>query len=170
MALTGYRRSCGKRSGGIRSIWLAAASSVESAEYDYTTDSYVMVALTGDVEFVRYHFKEDEAAYREDVSYDGSGIVTHTLSFLIERMDSNSTDAVMEFLNASSGGIVAVVETANGVSMLVGYSEKFGTERALKLRSAIGTTGRKLCDVTAESITLESTDTCKSRPFTGSIW
>ena len=163
MALTGYKRSCGKRSGGIRSIALVEADKIQSVTKAPDGERFSAVELNDGASFVGYRFEEDQALYEETVSYDsGSLMVTHSLSMALGRMDAASRQAVEELIEASPCGIVAVVVTNNGDALLVGYSEKFGTERALHLDRSIGTTGRKLSDSTSESIVLVSTDTGKA--------
>lgn len=78
MALNGYDLRCGKRSGGIRTIALAAVNDIAGVEYE--GDKAAGITLASGAAFAAYHFKEDEALYTEQVSYpDGALVVTHTV-------------------------------------------------------------------------------------------
>lgn len=166
MSLKGYRRACGKRSGGVKSVALIEASAIGKVRYDAASGSYTSVSGA----FAAYHFKEDEARYTETVSCaSGPATVRHELTLDLERMDAQTCRAVQELCGNPGDGFIAVVTTANDVSLLVGYSPKFGAEYPLRLAKSVGTTGSALTDTTAESIVLESTDTSKSLVFTGTI-
>lgn len=166
MTPNGYRRACGKRSGGVKSVALIEARALAGVQYDAASGSYTSVSGA----FAAYHFKEDEARYTETVSCGaGPALVKHELTLDLERMDAETCRAVQELCADAGGGFVAVVTTANDVSLLVGYSSKFGAEYPLRLAKSVGTTGSALTDVTAESIVLASTDTSKSLMFTGAI-
>ncbi len=168
MALTGYKRSCVRKSGGVRQIALIEAGKIESLTYDDASDSYSAIALEAEAKFVRYEFSEDEAALNEKTTMKaGTLVVEHTLSFELGKMDDTSRKAVEELVDASYQGIVALVTTNNGHTLVVGYSEEFGLERALCLESAEGVSGKKLSDSTKETVVLSSTDTARARVYTG---
>ena len=65
--------------------------------------------------------------------------------------------------------MVAIAEDANGLKWVVGYSENFTTDRALKITSDTTTTGKALTDLTGSTIVLMSEDNEKVRSFTGSV-
>ncbi|MDL2319899.1 hypothetical protein LJC45_02065 [Alistipes sp. OttesenSCG-928-B03] len=170
MELTGYAPACAKRSGGIRSVALADAGAVAGAQYAATDGTYKWVTLTGGVGFREYRFREDEAAYTESVAFtDGLPLVTHTLSFALERMDAACREAIEELCAATDKGLVAIVTTNAGVSFLVGYSEKFGAAYPLRPARVSGVSGSKPADLSAEKIVLVSRDTEKAREYTGNI-
>ena len=168
MQLTGYRRACGKRSGGIRSVALVQAGAVAGVKYDGLNRRYTEVTLQSGEAFAVYHFKEDAAVYTERVASDPSGsLVTHTLTMMLERMDAASAEAVQALCKASLyGGLVAIVTFNNGGSFLVGYSDRFGLEYPLRMKTAAGVSGTLLTDACGESVTLACVDTDKACAYT----
>lgn len=170
MALAGYEKSAGKRSGGIRSIALAAAGDIVSVEIDNASGVCTGIDFGDNGGFGIYEFMEGEASFTEEMSVaDGVAKVEHKITFVIERPDNNSTDAIMKLLETSKEGIVAVVKTNSNVSFLIGYSDKFGTEQPLRLENSHMSTGSGPADNTTESITLVSRDDCKAMVYDGSI-
>ena len=78
MALTGYKRLCSRRSGGIRQVALIEAGKITAATYHADTDSYTAIALAAGAKFARYEFREDEARLAEKMSISkGSLVVEH---------------------------------------------------------------------------------------------
>lgn len=170
MELTGYRRACGKRSGGIRSIALVGADAVTGAGFDRNTGTYTDISLRGNAKFSLYHFKEDEARYNEAlVATAGPMLVQHKLEFTLGKIDRESSGAAEELCRASADGIIAIVTTNNGVSLLVGYSEKFGTEYPLRMDKCSADSGRKITDAGIHQITLSSKDTANAKVYSGEI-
>ncbi len=168
MQLSGYRRACGKRNGGIRSLALVQAEAVAEAEYDVDAGCWARLTLSQGKEFAEYHFKEDEAVFTETVTANAAGVlVTHTLSFVLERMDTASARAVRELCTSTPNGLVAIVTTNNDVSVVVGYSRKFGAGYPLRVQRAAAASGRKLADTSAETVVLVSVDIDKAIPFVG---
>lgn len=170
MQLTGYRRACGKRNGGIRSLALVQAEAVTAADYDVDAGCYTGITLAGGKAFAVYHFKEDEAAFTETAVTNAAGaLVTHRLSFTLERMDEASATAVQELCKSAPNGLIAIVTSNNDVSVLAGYSERFGAAYPLRVQSAAAASGRKLTDVSVETVVLASSDVDKARPYTGPV-
>lgn len=168
MRLTGYRRTCGRCNGGIRSVALVGADAVAGVERDPATGGYTAITLAEGAAFALYRFREDQAEYTETVSTDeGPVLVEHALEMMLERMDGASARAVQELCGA--GGVVALVTTNSGVTLLVGYSDRFGARYPLRLNRSSGESGRRPTDDTAERVVLRSADTAKARVFTGEL-
>ncbi len=167
MGLTGFRRVNGKRNGGLWSVVLVSAGAVTSVT-KAAEGEYSAITLANSQTPAVYHCKEDEACYTETINQ--GGVVTHELSLMMERMDPVSAKAVTEIIEAShDSGIVAIIRTNNDTAMLVGWSDRFGGRYSLRLHSATGETGRKLSDVSAETVTLRSVDTDKAWAFSGAM-
>lgn len=140
---------------------LISASNIAGITFDNC--EITAVQLKEGCKFYPYEFREDEAEYRETVSFaNGAYTVLHELKFLLEKMDTNSYISVRELISKCPAGIVAAVISANNDCFIAGYSPEFKAERPLRLTSAIGTTGKALKDATNEIITLQSTDVSKS--------
>ena len=65
MVLTGYKKTCGKQSGGVRSLFLIEKDKVKSLTQEAAEKSYSAIVLVADAAFSKYEFKEDEAEFKE---------------------------------------------------------------------------------------------------------
>lgn len=168
MALTGYTKSHERKHGGVRSIALIPRMYLTSATYNDTGYAYTAFSFSGTTRFEKYEFEEDEAYFKEVVhAQRGSFTVTHEIAFSLERMSGEVTYALNELLKNHSLGMIALVQTTNGDLFVVGYSEEFKGERALRIASMEGMTGSKLTDAAGERVVLRSEDVAKSRSFFG---
>ncbi|MDD3108915.1 MAG: hypothetical protein PHV49_06900 [Alistipes sp.] len=168
MSLTSYTRSSGRKNGGIRTIGLIDQSELVSATYSSADQGYSEITLSEACYFAKYEFREDEAEYKESVSVNHDArVVTHELSFILDKMGNDAAQALTDLLNAHNSGIIALITTTNGDSFLVGYSPEFLKERPLRIDTVNGTTGKQLGDNTREIVTLKSQDVTKARPFLG---
>ena len=170
MALTGYMQSSLGRRGGIRLLSFVEASAVTEVVYDAATDSFSSVILADGASWADYEFQEDGASLVERTTVAGNSItVVHELSLILPRMDDNSGRALRSLLEASPTGLIAVVGTNGGDSLLVGYSLEFGSERPLRVNSAVSRSGQKPSDGAGRTVVLVSTDTAPARMFSGRL-
>lgn len=170
MALTNYVRTRSRKNGGIRMLGLIERSEIAEVTAQGSTTEFTAITFEEGCCFSKYEFREDEAVYKESVSVsNGARIVTHELSFLLDKMGSECSAAVSAIAEAADEGLIAIVQTTNGDTFLVGYSQEFGKERPLRLDSSDGTTGKQLSDGTSEVVTLSSTDVAKARIFAGDL-
>jgi hypothetical protein len=147
-------------------VALVRAGAVAGVERD-AEGGYSLLSLAAGEDFAIYRFKEDEALYVEEVAADG--LVTHTLSFTLERMDAASAAAVEQLCAASPEGLVAIVATNNDTAVVVGWSERFGGRYPLRLERGVGSSGRQPVDISTEHVVLRSIDTAKARAYTGVV-
>ena len=170
MALSNYVRTRSRKNGGIRMLGLIERSEVATITSQGSTTEFTAITFEEGCCFSKYEFREDEAVYKESVSVsNGARIVTHELSFLLDKMGSESSVAVSAIAEAADEGLIAIVQTMNGDTFLVGYSQEFGKERPLRLASSDGTTGKQLSDGTSEVVTLTSTDVSQAKIFAGEL-
>ena len=91
------------------------------------------------------------------VSDDGILRVHHTLTLVVPR------EAAAALLPLAAGmaaaGVTAVVRTAAGEELTVGWSERFGFEQPLRLRSLLLGSGTHAADGNAATLRFESDDT-----------
>lgn len=166
MPLANYTKKFQRRNGGIRLIGLVDRRDVVSITYSEAEKGFTDVTLDDDCYFSKFEFREDDAEYRERVvTKDGAATVVHELSFSLERMSPEAASAVESLIEVSRSGLIAVIVTAAGESMLVGYTSSLGMERPLRIASADASTGRLLSEVTSESVTLRCEDLSKARPL-----
>ncbi len=101
---------------------------------------------------------EERSSYEEElVSDDGILRVHHTLTLVVPR------EAAAAMLPLAAGmaadGVTALVTTAAGERLTVGWSERFGFEQPLRLRSFRLATGTRPADGNAATLRFESDDT-----------
>lgn len=170
MALTGYKKVCGKRSAGIFRIGLIEAADFTAATAADETFAYSAISLATGKFFKKYEFQTNQAEYQENCDgASGSNIVTKNVIFKTADMDSVSQSAVQEIMDASYCGLIAVVQKPNKETFVVGYGEDFLKERPLTFGTSTGTTGRALGDEMGDEVTLTCIHTEKSRMYTGDV-
>lgn len=101
---------------------------------------------------------EERSSYTEEiVSDDGILRVHHMLTLVVP----HEAAAAMLPLAAgmTAGGVTALVATAAGEQLTVGWSERFGFEQPLRLRSFSLETGKRPADGNAATLRYESDDT-----------
>ncbi len=168
MALTGYNQKYIRRNGGLKNIALINIDSIENASLNSEQNAYTEITLAEGSGFAKYRFFEDEAEFTETVTRtNGALVVTHTISFALDKMGGATSAIIEELARESQNGLAAIVTTVNDDSFLVGYSPEFKKEYPLRLVSITGESGRQLSDPTRETIILRSEDISKAKPFTG---
>ena len=110
MALIGYQRKSERKNGGIRTVGLTEASNIASIEYSKDDRAFFEITLVNGQKFTKYEFREDEAEYKETISLSNhSPIVTHELTFMLDKMGYEASASVESMLNTTLGGLVALV-------------------------------------------------------------
>lgn len=170
MALTGYKKTCGKQSGGVRSLFLIEKDKVKSLTLEAAKKTYSAIAMVAAAAFARYEFKEDEAEFKETTKVEnGSVMVTQEVTLVLPKMGDASRVAVEELADISPCGMVGVVVDNMGNARVVGYNEEQKDSRPLRLSQSEGTTGKALSDATGETVTLTCNTTEKAYLFTGDV-
>jgi hypothetical protein len=154
MALVGYTRNCGLQSGGGKKVYLIEVADLTSMTA--TSGVYTAITLVSAKIWKQYEFDPDTCEIKEDVAVENNCMkVTHGLEFYLTRMSATARAAVSEIALASACGLIAVVEDNNGVKWVLGYSENHGKLRPLILKTAAGSSGKKLTDANGYTVKLE---------------
>jgi len=155
MALTGYTRTCGLQSGGGKKIYLVEPADLTS--FTYASPQYTAITMVATKVFKVYEFETDSLEIREEVSIENGCLkVVHGIDFYLQKMGTAARAAVEELALAGSCGLIAVVEDNNGAKWVLGYSENHLKLRPLLLKTAKGTSGKKLTDANGYTVTLEN--------------
>lgn len=166
----GYIHRFGKSTGGILNILLTPVCNIQSTAVDPQTGRYLSIILHDPQQLAQCSFAENAAVYREETdSPNGIPSVSHTLEFHTDRIDRESDRLIRELAEHSPCGLAAVITTQNHIRLVIGYSEKHGAERPLKLRKIAASTGQTHTDTGHEAISLFSRDTAKASLLDGSI-
>lgn len=121
-----YKRQSGSARGGLEKIYLIAASKLSSVEYDSTSRSYYGIELEDQATFVEYKFSEGEALFQESSARkNGNVIITQSLEFSLANQTQQAVE-IIDDLMKTQDGLVAVVQDANGLCRIVGYSDAMG--------------------------------------------
>lgn len=101
---------------------------------------------------------EERSSYAEEYVSDGGIVrVHHTLTLVVSRETAAGLAPLAEGL--AREGATALVTTAAGERLTVGWSERFGTEQPLRLRSFVLGTGERPAEGNAAVLRFESDDT-----------
>ncbi len=160
MELTGLNRTCADKCGGIRAISLARASDIKHIDFDPESLAFRSIAPEDAAAFARFQFSENSASLLEEAVWeDADLVVRHTLRFSIDPVDARSADAIGQIARASqAAGLVALIETNAGQTLLAGYSQRFGARYPLRLATAATDPGTEKSERQARTVTLCSTD------------
>ena len=141
--------------GGVESCALYPAEAVQTALFSSEGCQATLSGMPVAVMLL------DDASHYEEVveSCDGITKISHRLSLVADRGDAAPWLDVDFLERASIEGLVAVVGLANGCSVLVGYSLRFGNEQPLRLQSMTSASGSKLHDTPTVTLLLTSCDT-----------
>lgn len=113
MALTGYKKTCGKQSGGVRSLFLIEKDKIKSMTLEAAKKTYSAITMVAAAAFARYEFKEDEAEFKETTKIEnGSVMVTQEVTLVLPKMSEASRVAVEELADTSPCGMVGVANAS----------------------------------------------------------
>ncbi len=166
----GLTRVCASRSGGLIRLWLANVSDVSSFTLNSSTGEYTAVTMESGKVFYKFDFKQDSGERKEDGKMtNGAYSVDHSVEVYLEDLTQAIRQRMQDVADASSCGMIAIVEDANARKWVVGYNEKFLKERPLKLDSNAGASGKAFTDPNGTTVVLKSLDNELDRTFTGSV-
>ena len=139
---------------------LCAASNILEALFDNDTGACVRLDFVDNQAVMTSALIEDRSSLNEEISFkDGIVAVRHTLTLVADR---NLAEAWLEPAFCSEAvlcGLCAVVTLNDGCTLLVGCSERFGTQQPLRPVSIVSSSGSRLADMPTLTLTLESYDT-----------
>ena len=168
MALTGFVRACGLLSGGVKKLWLVEVADLTS--FTFTTPAYSTATMVASKVFKQYEFDPDSFELKEDVTVENNCMkVVHGIDFYLTKMSATTRAAVEEIALASACGLIAIAEDNNGNKWVLGYSENHQKLRPLLLKTAKGSSGKKLTDANGYAVTLENENNEQMRLYTGTV-
>lgn len=168
MALLGYNKVCGARSGGGNRLYLALTSEVE--DFTLGSEDYSAVSMIDTNVFHEYEFERDTFELKfDDTRENGAFKSVATIEVMLPKLSQTSRDAIQELADNSDCGLIAIAEDANGTMWVVGYTEKHKKKRPLELATNAGTTGKALTDANGDTLTLTCEAGEKFRTFTGTV-
>lgn len=174
MAITaGTTNVCAAHSGGLVEIHLIDRDDLPSdgTAFTLTGDDYSAVTPVATKVFKKFEFEQDTAARRETTTRGDGGTMSilHEVEFAISQLDSANRKAIQDLITSSPCGMVAIVKDANARQWVVGYSESFTNQRALRINTSTMNSGTAFTDPDNEVVILDSTDNTKDVLFTGTI-
>lgn len=165
MALSGFERISARPRGGVVRVELARAADFAGTTYDAVLERFT--SFPPPEIFKEYVFREDRARYAEQIAREGAQpLVRHTLTMELPAGSDAHRRAANELsgrsgpgsVSISASGIVAIVTTAAGERLLVGWSRRFGAEYPLRVAGSIAALGATPADFPVLEITLASED------------
>jgi hypothetical protein len=166
---SGLSKVCESRTGGLVRAWFANKHDVTS--FTLTGAAYSAVTMASGKTFFKYEFEQDTGQYKEDGSVNESGAfsVNHAIEIYFGKLTEALRAARQQLADATPCGVIGIIEDANNNKWVVGYSEKFGSERALRLRTDASDSGKAFTDANGTTWTIGSIDSEYSRLFTGTV-
>ncbi len=121
--------------GGIEAVALLPATHVEAVTFE--AGRCTAVTPKAGAQWVEWPILEDCADYTEEhLCEEGNLLTRHTLRLQCDPEEVRGSFAALCEMTLAGAGVVARIETAAGVTLLVGWSERFGCEQPLRLHSA----------------------------------
>jgi len=154
MAITGaYTQTCSDcRSGGMPKLYLIPEADLNSMAKASTGTSYATITLGSGKKWFAIDFEEDTAHWNETVEGErGLYKVTEEIEIFLAGLGVTQRDYLEDLLESSPCGMVGVVQDGCGVNWVVGYTDRFGKTRPLKVVSINTTTAKEFNDPTAGS-------------------
>ena len=139
-----------KPAGGIEAVWLIPASDIVSATYgDGCCTGLTLRA----------------GASEENLNPDGPPRFRHTLTLVADPEEIRDRLGERQLARLATEGAVARIETASGVFLLAGRSEKFGAEQPLRLTEIRYESQTKFAARPVLVLTLAGEDTAPAPPI-----
>jgi hypothetical protein len=111
-------------------------------------------------EGIEVELVDDGSSYEEAFrSAEGLVSVEHTLTLCSQRKDASPWLDTRFVERAAVEGVVAEIVLASGESVVVGWSERFGFEQALRIKEILFLSGKRPTDLPRVVLTLCSKDT-----------
>jgi len=164
ITLKGIMMDCSNSIGGIKRVWLARYSDIDSVTIGDITESgsssvvlgkgVTAISLKTGGEWYEYQFRKNTGSLTSTLNVDetnGNNYITSELSLVFSKMETKKR---MEMAALAVGAVVAVVEDSNGKYWYLGYDDYVSAS------AGTGETGTAKEDRNAYTITL-STDSAE---------
>lgn len=160
IVLKGIMMDCSNSIGGIKRVWLARYSDIDSVTIGNITESgsssvvlgqgVTAIALKTGGEWYEYQFRKNTGSLTSTLNVDetnGNNYITSELSLVFSKMETKKR---MEMAALAVGAVVAVVEDSNGKYWYLGYDDYVSAS------AGTGETGTAKEDRNAYTITLST--------------
>ena len=164
MALsTGHTIACSDRNrrGGIKAIYLAELTSIDTAQIVNTDQSYDNFPTNSGNFFHKFEFERETAGFTANATKEnGSTVVEVELDFIIPKI-TKEVQKALESLKETCG-VVAMVETfaddgsGNTYHFVLGYDQIFTTEAYLDFASGEQASGVAIQDANQTAVKLSA--------------
>lgn len=155
--LAAYVNPCSANSGGMVLLYLASAADVTSFTLASGKAYYDTATMATGKKFVAFDFEEEACSFKP-VAEGAKGATkwTHSIEFDMGKLSEEARTAVMALIDNSPCGMVGIFKDANDVIWVVGYDEKDGKKRPLRLESATGDSKTDLLDPSSLMVVLST--------------
>jgi hypothetical protein len=148
ITLSGFKRQCGRQTGGVSRIGIAKASDIKSVTV--TEGAITAIEFKDDAKFKDYESAVDQAEF----TYANGET---TLLIRLNRVGKAASQVNNELADLAPCGLVALAQLNNGETVLIGYSEEFKLTRPIIAFDSNATSGKALTDENFFDITLKTT-------------
>lgn len=167
---------CGSKQDGLKTLYLANRVDIDTAGFTLAGGEYTAVAMAGGAVFFKMEFLQDTGSYVFTATVTNSSPrIEHTISVKVDEITTAARDVLQEQIDASSCGMVAIIELNDGTMWVVGYSENHKSKiddkgRPLRVATQEGTTGTTLGEGEIGTVdNLLAANDEHARKFTGSV-
>ena len=153
-----------KPAGGIEAVWLIPASDIVSATYG--DGCCTGLTLRAGASADQWLILEQSSSFREEnLNPDGPPRFRHTLTLVADPEEIRDRLGERQLARLATEGTVARSETASGVFLLAGRSEKFGADQPLRLTEIQYESQTKFAARPVLVLTLAGEDTAPAPPI-----
>ena len=164
-----YSESCSNNTGGVVNIYLTDRDNVTSFTASGTDEFNATTMATGKY-FHSFAFEQDTAEYRSNGARENNSFaITHEIEFYLNKISTAQRKAMQDIVDSSTCGIIAIVEDANGLKRVFGYSDEFKGKRPMKASAIVSVSGKAFTDANGSTVTLESIDKTFPRILTSAV-
>lgn len=147
--LKGLARDCSTSMGGIKTVYIANYSDVESVAV--ADEKITGVTMIDGAKFLQYHLRKGAGSFSSTSNIDAANGINYVTTDLVFNMLKMDTAKRVEMTALSVNELAVIVEDANGVYWYLGKDE------AVTATTGTGATGTARTDGNMYSITLQDT-------------
>lgn len=163
-----YLQPCEANAGGVRRLWLTNRDDVNT--FTLTGEDYTAILMEAGKVFFKHEFEQESFIFTETGSKENNTFAFEdVLVFLLSKMDSDQRKAIMDMVDSSICGMIAIIEDTNNIKRVIGFSESLGKDFPLKITGDESTSGGLLTDANGSTITLTAKATEKARILANSV-
>ena len=172
-SLSAYTNPCSANSGGAVELYFAIAADVTSFTLGTGAQTYDTCTLATGKVWAKYDFEEETASFKPTLeAVKGASKWTHIVEADLGKISDTSRTSIMALADNSPCGLICLFKDSNDQVWVIGYDEKDGKNRPLRVESMNGDTKTDLLEPSETVLTLSTApggNREMARIYTGAI-